>query len=112
MDPKPHRGRWQAQGADIVNPKGGHSVKWEEQLPPTKKAGYAKLAELAAKCEARQRALRESACVKARRHIERAPSGGYAGAGQSKPFYVDASNGKNKSARIDLEITAGSAFTS
>lgn len=110
MAPKPHRGRWQAQGADIVKPKGGHSVNWEELLPPTKGAGLAKLAELANLCEARQRSLREGACTKAKRYVERAPSGGYAAAGKSKPFYVDPADSKNKGARIDLEITAGSAF--
>jgi len=111
MSSKPHRGRWQAQGADITQPKGGHSAKWEESLPPTKAAGLAKLQELSEKCESRQRVVRANACTKAKRYVERAPPEGYVATGASKSFYVDPADKKHKNARIDLEITAGAAFT-
>lgn len=111
MTPMPHRGRWQAQGSDIRKPKGGHSVAWDKQHPPTKQDGVNDLTTLADKCEALQRSLRETAFLKAKRWVERLPSEGYSTVGNSKPFYVSPPHPKNKNARVDLEVFAGKAFS-
>lgn len=110
MAAKPHRGRWQAQGADIVTPKGGHSEKWAEVQPISKPAGLAKLDALKAKCDATQRERRAKAWAKAQRYVRRAPPGGYSAEGKSKPFYADPSNRRYRNVRVDLEIHAGLAF--
>jgi hypothetical protein len=112
-EPDPHRGLWQAQGADIEGRvRGGVSKGWSERVPPTKAEGLALLARLATLCEARERALREKACEKAKRYVRRAPVDGYVATGKNKPFYVEPRDRKRyKGARIDLDIKAGKAFT-
>ncbi|MGE0551591.1 MAG: hypothetical protein AB7O24_17925 [Kofleriaceae bacterium] len=111
-EPKPHRGLWQAQGRDIENRvDGGCSTKWEQDVAPTKEEGLALLAQLAAKCQHRERKLREEACRKAKRYVENAPPEGLEASGENKPFYVHPKSQKYKGARIDLDIKAGRAFT-
>ena len=106
----PHRGRWQAQGADITKPKGGHSVPWSVPDPPTKEAGKNGLDMLAGLCTPAQRTLRQTVWVKAKRWVDRTPSDGYGTVGNSKSFYVEPRDRKYKCARVDLELTAGLAF--
>lgn len=110
MSSMPHRGRWQAQGADITRPRGGHSVAWNTPEPPSKQDGVAALDALSELCTPAQRSLRTTVWSKAKRWVERAPSGGYSTVGSSKSFYVQPPDRKYKDARVDLEIKAGLAF--
>lgn len=112
MSSMPHRGRWQAQGADIKKPPGGHSVRWDLSKPPSKSEGTAHVDALKGQCTPSQRQLRGDAWAKAQRWISRAPSGGYSTVGGSKSFYVEPSDRKYRGARVDLELKAGQAFTS
>lgn len=107
-----HRGRWQAQGDDVDRRiRGGVSTSWNQELAPTKAEGIDHLNQLASQCQASELELREIALRKAQRHVRRAPPEGYEAEAKNKPFYVFPKHKRYPNARIDLDITAGRAFT-
>lgn len=106
-----HRGRFQAQGDDV--PKEDVSVPWGPDGPPTQAEGDAMLDELRGRCTKRQRELRDKGCFqRAREWIKRGPyTVGVTGpAPISKHCYPWKRDDRVKNARVDIEITAGTAW--
>lgn len=102
-----NRGQWQAQGDDVAGT--GHTCPWNEQVPPSKVDANSHLDKVCGLCTAQQLSLRDEVAKKARRYISRAPAEGVP-AFHMKSFMVMSPPLKAKRARIDLEITTGSAL--
>jgi len=103
----PNRGQWQAQGNDVPRP--GHCHPWNEPQAPTKDAARAHLASVGSMCTQMQRQLRVDAVKRALLYIARAPAAGIPGF-HMKSFNVRSPPLRARRARIDLEITTGSAL--
>ena len=102
-----NRGQWQAQGNDIGG--NGHCHPWNEPAAPTKDDARGHLAIVSGLCTQSQRDLRDAATRKAHLYISRAPAAGIP-AFHMKTFKVESPPLRARKARIDLEITSGSAL--
>lgn len=102
-----NRGQWQAQGNDI--PGSGHAQPWNQPNAPTKPDAHAHLHAVAQCCSIDQMDVRKEAVRRAEVYIDRAPPEGIA-AFHMKTFRVVSPPIKARKARVDLEITSGSAL--
>jgi hypothetical protein len=101
-----HRGRIQAQGA---NPKVEISQAWAQATPLTVADGLTKLDIVWNSLTASQQKERTQAYSSARTFIQNAAKSGGVAAPVSKTFQDP--QRKDPTARIDIEVIAGTAFT-
>ena len=102
-EPKPHRGRWQAQGDDMEEMR---SQKWEEAEPPPIRQMLTMLEDLWESLSASERRNREECYREAKRYTENRRREGMIHATHRKSF----NNRKKRGGiRIDLEVLAGQA---
>jgi hypothetical protein len=106
LELRANRGRIQAQGS---NPPVQKSRAWSQENPPSKGNGLFLLDEVWNSLTPSQRRDRQRAYEDARQFIQNAPSGGYP-APLSRTFQDP--QRRDPTARIDIEIITGSAFTS
>jgi hypothetical protein len=101
-----HRGRIQAQGA---NPKVEVSQAWTQATPLTAVDGLTKLDTVWNSLTATQQKERVQAYTSARSFIQSAAKSGGVSSSVSKTFQDP--QRKDSTARIDIEVIAGTAFT-
>lgn len=85
------------------------SRPWAQDMPKTAASALEDISELCEECTHEQRARREVAFAQARRFIEQARAGN--GIGPTSESFPRKNRGQEPTARVDIEVKVGLAFT-